>query len=106
MKHPILLWTITVAFAGFLFGFDTAVISGADQPIQKLWQTSDLQHGLLVMSSALWGTVLGALIANQPCDRFGRKPTLIAIGVLYVTSALGSALASDPLFFSFMRPVL
>ncbi|OFC72225.1 sugar porter family MFS transporter [Alteromonas confluentis] len=103
MKHPIVLWTFTVAFAGFLFGFDTAVISGADQPIQALWQTSDLTHGLLVMSSALWGTVLGALLANFPCDKFGRKPTLVAIGVLYVVSALGSAFATDPYIFSLMR---
>ena len=103
MKHPIVLWTFTVAFAGFLFGFDTAVISGADQPIQALWKTSDLTHGLLVMSSALWGTVLGALLANFPCDKFGRKPTLVVIGVLYVVSALGSAFATDPYIFSLMR---
>ena len=88
MKHPVVLWTLTVAFAGFLFGFDTAVISGADQPIQALWQTSDLTHGLLVMSSALWGTVAGALTANIPCDKFGRKPVLVGIGILYVVSAL------------------
>ena len=103
MKHPVVLWTLTVAFAGFLFGFDTAVISGADQPIQALWQTSDLTHGLLVMSSALWGTVAGALTANIPCDKFGRKPVLVGIGILYVVSAIGSALATDPVFFSIMR---
>ena len=103
MKHPVVLWTLTVAFAGFLFGFDTAVISGADQPIQALWQTSDLTHGLLVMSSALWGTVAGALTANIPCDKFGRKPVLVGIGILYVVSAIGSALANDPVFFSIMR---
>ena len=103
MNHKLLLWSVTVACAGFLFGFDTAVISGADQPIQQLWQTSALHHGLFIMSSALWGTVLGALLANFPCDRFGRKPTLIGIGILYLLSALGSALATDPVFFSLMR---
>lgn len=103
LNNKLLLWSITVACAGFLFGFDTAVISGADQPIQALWQTSDLTHGLFIMSSALWGTVLGALGANIPCDRFGRKTTLIAIGVLYLLSALGSALATDPVTFSVMR---
>lgn len=103
MKNKLVLWSITVACAGFLFGFDTAVISGADQPIQTLWGTSDLVHGLLVMSSALWGTVIGALGANYPCDKYGRKSTLIAIGILYLLSALGSAFATDPVIFSLMR---
>ncbi len=102
MKN-ILLWAITVSLAGFLFGFDTAVISGADLRLQMLWSTSPLIHGLLVMSSALWGTVLGALFGGIPCDRLGRKNTLIIIGVLYVVSALGSALANDPYVFSLLR---
>ena len=99
----IFLWAITVALAGFLFGFDTAVISGADLPIQQLWQTDPLFHGMFIMSSALWGTVIGALFGSVPCDRFVRKATLIAIGILYILSALGSALAADPYTFSFMR---
>ena len=102
MKN-ILLWAITVSLAGVLFGFDTAVISGADLRLQMLWSTSPLIHGLLVMSSALWGTVLGALFGGIPCDRLGRKNTLIIIGVLYVVSALGSALANDPYVFSLLR---
>jgi len=96
-------WSIAVAMAGFLFGFDTAVISGADQPLQRLWQTSDLVHGGLVMSSALWGTVLGALGGHLPCDAFGRRRTLILIGALYLLSAIGSAVATDPAFFAIMR---
>ena len=96
-------WSVTVALAGFLFGFDTAVISGADQPIQKLWQLSDLFHGTFIMSMALWGTVIGALFGGIPCNVWGRKKTLIWIGVLYLVSALGSALAPDPYTFSFMR---
>ncbi len=96
-------WSIAVAMGGFLFGFDTAVISGADQPLQRLWQTSDLVHGALVMSSALWGTVLGALSGHLPCDAFGRRRTLVLIGVLYLLSAIGSALATDPTFFAVMR---
>lgn len=103
MNKKITYWSITVALAGFLFGFDTAVISGADQPIQTLWQTSALFHGAFIMSSALWGTVIGALLGNIPTEHFGRKPTLIAIGVLYLVSALGSALAPDPYTFSLMR---
>lgn len=101
--NAIFLWSLTVALAGFLFGFDTAVISGADQPLQALWQTSDWVHGGLVMSSALWGTVLGALFGNWPCDRYGRKLTLILVGILYLVSALGSALATDPYIFSVLR---
>ncbi len=91
------------ALAGFLFGFDTVVISGADQQLQSLWGTSDLFHGTFVMSMALWGTVLGAIFASYPCNYFGRKNTLIGIGVLYLISALGSGLALDPYTFSFFR---
>ena len=91
------------ALAGFLFGFDTVVISGADQQLQNLWGTSDLFHGTFVMSMALWGTVLGAIFASYPCNYFGRKNTLIGIGVLYLISALGSGLALDPYTFSFFR---
>ncbi len=99
----LLYWSIAVALAGLLFGFDTAVISGADQPIQTLWNTSDLLHGAFIMSSALWGTVIGALFGNIPCDKFGRKLTLIATGVLFLVSALGSAVATDPYTFSLLR---
>jgi sugar porter (SP) family MFS transporter len=99
----LLYWSIAVALAGLLFGFDTAVISGADQPIQTLWNTSDLFHGAFIMSSALWGTVIGALFGNIPCDKFGRKLTLIATGVLFLVSALGSAIAPDPYAFSLLR---
>ncbi|MGQ7249696.1 sugar porter family MFS transporter [Halomonas sp. V046] len=99
----IVQWSITVALAGFLFGFDTAVISGADKPIQALWGLSDLSHGLLIMSMALWGTVIGAIFGNWPTDRFGRRATLIMIGVLYLVSAIGSALVTDPGLFAFFR---
>lgn len=102
-QSKLLYWSITVALAGFLFGFDTVVISGADQALQNLWGSSPLFHGLVVMSSALWGTVIGALFGGIPTDKFGRKKTLIAIGVLYVVSALGSALVSDPYSFAFFR---
>ena len=103
MSHSITYWSVTVAIAGFLFGFDTAVISGADKPLQLLWQTGDLFHGLFIMSSALWGTVFGALFGNWPCEQYGRRKVLIGIGVLYLVSALGSALAPDPYSFSVWR---
>lgn len=103
MNRNVIYWSIAVAVAGFLFGFDTAVISGADLPLQSLWPIGDLGHGLLIMSSALWGTVIGALFGNIPCDRYGRKLSLIGIGILYLVSAIGSAVATDPITFSIMR---
>jgi sugar porter (SP) family MFS transporter len=105
MNRRIAFWSVSVAAAGFLFGFDTAVISGADQPLQALWRTRDLFHGLFIMSAALWGTVVGALTGNWPCERYGRKAVLVGIGMLYLTSAVGSALAPDPYSFSFWRLV-
>ncbi|MCK3684265.1 sugar porter family MFS transporter [Maribellus sp. YY47] len=104
MKHSkIFFFSIVVALAGFLFGFDTVVISGADQQLQVLWQSSDLFHGLVVMSTALWGTVVGAIFGSIPTNRLGRKRTLISIGALFFISALGSALASDPYVFALLR---
>ncbi|RJS92514.1 sugar porter family MFS transporter [Salinisphaera sp. Q1T1-3] len=100
---PIFQWSLFVAIAGFLFGFDTAVISGADKPTQALWGLSDLMHGLLIVSMALWGTVIGALAGSWPADRFGRRNMLLVIGILYFVSAVGSALAPDPTWFSIFR---
>jgi sugar porter (SP) family MFS transporter len=98
-QYAIFFWSITVALGGFLFGFDTAVISGAEQSIQRVWQLSDFEHGLAI-AMALYGTVMGALFGGVPADRFGRKQTLFWIGIFYLISALGSALA--PELFSFM----
>lgn len=69
----LLYWSIVVALAGFLFGFDTVVISGADKQLQSLWHTSDLFHGMVVMSMALWGTVIGAIFGSVPTNVLGRK---------------------------------
>ena len=96
-------WTLTVALAGFLFGFDTVVISGANLPIKELWNTSPAFHGWFIMSMALWGTVIGALLGGYPTNKYGRKKTLFWIGVLYTVSAVGSAMASGPYLFSFFR---
>lgn len=101
-KGRVLFWSITVALGGFLFGFDTAVISGAEQSIQKVWRLDVFQHGLTV-SIALIGTVLGALFGGFPSDKIGRKNTLFWIGVLYLISAAGSALAIDWYSFLFFR---
>lgn len=103
MNRKLVFWSVTVAIAGFLFGFDTVVISGANLPIKELWGTTPLFHGFFIMSMALWGTVIGALFAGVPSQRLGRKKTLIWIGVLFFISALGSGLAWDPYSFSFFR---
>lgn len=102
-NRKIILWSLTVALAGFLFGFDTVVISGADLSLQEMWSRGEVFHGFVVMASALWGTVIGAIFGGIPTDKLGRKKTLFWIGVLYFVSALGSALASDPWIFSFFR---
>src|SRR5215207_887710 len=91
-------WAITSALAGFIFGFDTVVISGAEEKIQALWGLSPQMHGL-AMGSALYGTVLGSIFGGWPTENWGRKATLISIGALYVISALGCAFAWD--FYSF-----
>ncbi|GAB4487352.1 MAG: sugar porter family MFS transporter [Saprospiraceae bacterium] len=104
MNHRnIFFWSVTVALAGFLFGFDTVVISGADLSLQALWPRGEIFHGFVVMASALWGTVIGAIFGGFPTDRLGRKKTLIWIGVFYFVSAVGSALANDPWVFAFFR---
>jgi len=89
--------------AGFLFGFDTVVISGADKQLQQLWNSSDAFHGSVVMGMALWGTVIGAIFGGIPTNKIGRKNTLLWIGALFFVSAIGSALANDPFTFAAFR---
>ena len=72
MKAKIFFWSLTSALAGFLFGFDTVVISGADQKLQALWHLSAVTHGI-VMAVALYGTVIGSILGGWPTDKFGRK---------------------------------
>ena len=99
MRKFVFFNAIVAALGGFLFGFDTAVISGAEQDIQKLWGLSDLTHGMAV-AIALYGTVVGSLVAGYPSQLIGRKKTLIMVGLFYLISALGSALAAE--VYSFM----
>ena len=103
MDSRILRISLIAALAGFLFGFDTVVISGAEKKLQLLWATSDAFHGTVVIGMALFGTVIGALFGGIPTNRFGRKKTLLWIGVLYSVSAIGSALAGDPVSFGIFR---
>lgn len=102
-NKKLLYWSVVVAFAGFLFGFDTVVISGADKQLQNLWHSSDLFHGLVVMSSALWGTVFGSIFGSFPTNILGRKKTLILIGILFFLSAIGTSFATNPIFFAVFR---
>ncbi len=102
-KNKLLRWSVVAALAGFIFGFDTVVISGANLPIKELWHTSPLFHGFFIMSMALWGTVIGAIFGGMPTEKFGRKKVLLWIGILFSLSAIGSALAPNPYIFSFFR---
>src|SRR5215471_10743893 len=98
--------SITAALAGFIFGFDTVVISGANQPIKDLWHTTNISpwfHGIFIMSMALWGTTIGAIFGGIPTEKYGRKKVLLWIGVLFSVSAVGSAIAPNPYIFSFFR---
>jgi len=93
-NHSVLAWSIVVALGGFLFGFDTAVISGAEKSIQQFWHLSAFSHGLTI-SIALIGTVIGSLVGSRPSDRFGRKNTLYFVAIAYLLSSLGTALADN-----------
>ena len=99
IQSKLLLWSIVSALAGFLFGFDTVVISGAEKTIQKLWDLSPEMHGV-AMGAALWGTVLGSLVGSWPTDRFGRKTTLLSVGILFIVGSIWSAIAQE--VYSFM----
>ena len=109
MSSKIFRWSIVAALAGFLFGFDVIVINGAEEELQSLWGSftlfgnNDLFHGIVVVGSALWGTVVGAMFGSIPNDVLGRKKSLILIGVLYFISALGSASVNDPWLFALFR---
>jgi MFS family permease len=102
-KNKLFQWSIVAALAGFIFGFDTVVISGANLPIKELWHTSPLFHGFFIMSMALWGTLFGSIFGGIPTEKYGRKKVLFWIGILFAVSAFGSALAQDPYTFSFFR---
>lgn len=94
--------SIVAALGGFLFGFDTAVISGVEKSIQALWHLTEFEHGFTV-ASALIGTVIGALTAGMPAEKYGRKRVLQVIGVLYLVTSLVTALTSSWHLFIMFR---
>jgi SP family arabinose:H+ symporter-like MFS transporter len=101
-QSKIFLWALSAALGGFLFGFDTAVISGVEQTLQKLWSLSVFEHGVTV-SIALVGTVLGSLIGGIPAEKYGRKITLIMVAILYLLASLGTAVALEWTTFLIFR---
>lgn len=101
-KNSVFAWSLVVALGGFLFGFDTAVISGAEKAIQRYWNLDVFEHGLTV-SIALIGTVIGSLIGSIPSDKFGRKNTLYMVAALYLLSSIGTAYATDWYVFLIFR---
>ena len=102
MSKKVVMCAVIAALGGFLFGFDTVVISGAEKTIQALWGLSPAVHGL-AMGAALWGTVLGSLIGSWPTDRFGRKKTLLCIGALFLVGSLWSAVSTHVVSFMAAR---
>jgi SP family arabinose:H+ symporter-like MFS transporter len=93
-NNSVLAWSMVVALGGFLFGFDTAVISGAEKSIQQFWGLSVFEHGFTI-SIALIGTVIGSLLGSKPSDRFGRKNTLYFVALAYLLSSIGTSLAGS-----------
>ena len=94
--------SLIAALGGFLFGFETAVISGAESTIEHLWSLNSFWQGFTVASSLI-GTVIGSLISSVPAQRFGRKRTLTVIALLYLVSAIGCASTFTWLLFVFFR---
>lgn len=102
MKTKLILWSIVIALGGLLFGMDVAVISGAEQQIQELWNLSDILHGQ-ALASALYGTIIGALFGGIPAEKYGRKKVLLWIGIIFFVSSVGSAIVDDVFTFMFFR---
>jgi sugar porter (SP) family MFS transporter len=100
MSFPVRI-ALIAALGGFLFGFETAVISGAEKTLQNLWSLSSFWQGFTVAASLL-GTVLGSVVAAAPAQKYGRKKVLTAIALMYLLSALGCSLVSSwALFITF-----
>src|SRR4051812_23044398 len=94
--------SLIAALGGFLFGFETAVISGAEKTIQQLWNLSSGWQGFTVAASLI-GTVVGSLVAGAPAQKYGRKKVLTAIALLYLVSAIGCALTPIWIIFIIAR---
>ena len=102
MNRNLLFATVVSALGSFLFGFDTAVISGTTKFITEYFSLTDTTLGMTV-SIALWGTVIGSIVIGKPGDVFGRRVMLSTCGVLYFTSAIGCAVAESWYVLLFSR---
>ncbi|RBY79556.1 MFS transporter [Geodermatophilus sp. TF02-6] len=102
MNPLVLRSAIVAALGGLLFGFDTAVISGTTKDLERVYDIGGFMLGFTV-ATALIGTIVGALVAGRPVDRYGRKKVLFAIGILYFVGALGSGLVTHLGLFMFFR---
>lgn len=100
--RKVIFWSVTVALGGFLFGLDTAVISGCEKTIQQLWGLSDAITGQMV-AMALYGTIGGAVFGGIPAEKIGRKTTLFWVAILYLVSSIGCALAPNIAMLMFFR---
>ncbi|NIM34703.1 MAG: sugar porter family MFS transporter, partial [Hydrotalea flava] len=102
MNKKLILWSVTVGLGGLLFGMDVAVISGAEQAIQQLWQLSNWMHGTAI-AMALYGTAFGAALGNIPANKIGRKKSLFWIGILFLITSLGAAVSTNVYAFMLFR---
>ncbi|WP_298390530.1 sugar porter family MFS transporter [Hydrotalea sp.] len=102
MNKKLVLWSITVGLGGLLFGMDVAVISGAEQAIQELWQLSNWMHGTAI-AMALYGTAFGAALGNIPANKIGRRKSLFWIGILFLTTSIGAAVSTNVYAFMIFR---
>ncbi|MDR3693742.1 sugar porter family MFS transporter [Mucilaginibacter sp.] len=102
IQRKVILWSVIVAIGGFIFGFDTVVISGAEQAIQAYWKLGALAHGLTT-SIAIVGTVCGAFFGRIPADALGRKKSLVIIALIFLFSALFSSFATNWYLFMIFR---
>ncbi len=101
-KKYVILSAMIASLGGLLFGFDTAVISGTTEWLQKSFDLSSFWLGFTV-ASALIGTIIGAIIIGKPADKYGRRNVLFIVALFYLVSALGSAFAWDWFSFLFFR---
>jgi SP family xylose:H+ symportor-like MFS transporter len=104
MKHnpTLILSAVVAALGGFLFGFDTAVISGTTQWLEEFFRLTSASLGFTV-ASAILGTIAGAVVVGRPSDRYGRRAVLFILALLYLGSAIGSALAQNWYMFLIYR---
>jgi len=102
IQRKVLIWSVIVAIGGFIFGFDTVVISGAEQAIQSYWQLGHWAQGFTI-SIAIVGTVFGALFGRIPSDMLGRKKSLVIIAIIFLFSALFSSISTNWYLFVVLR---